>query len=172
MEVEQMTDDNVLVVLPFEKKGEYYIEDLGEIKRKFFYSVFKRIFDILVSVFALVLLAFPMLVIAILVKLNSPGTVFYFQERLGLDGKKFKIVKFRTMYIDAESTGAQWSLGDDDNRITSMGRVLRKTRLDELPQFWCILKGDMSLIGERGIIETTKKNIGFSRVVAVNSISS
>jgi lipopolysaccharide/colanic/teichoic acid biosynthesis glycosyltransferase len=68
---------------------------------------------------------------------------------LGLNGKKIDVIKFRTMVIDAEKNGPQWSDGDHDPRITSFGRFLRKTRLDEVPQFWCILKGDMSLIGPR-----------------------
>ena len=91
---------------------------------------------------------------------------------MGLNGRTIRIVKFRTMYQDAEQNGAQWSIGDDDPRIFPLGRILRKSRADELPQLWCILKGDLSFVGERGIIETTNKNIGFSRVVAVNSISS
>ena len=91
--------------------------------------------------------------------------VFYSQDRLGLNGRTIRIVKFRTMHQDAEQNGAQWSMGDDDPRIFPLGRILRKCRADELPQLWCILKG------ERGIIETTKKNADFSRVVTVNSIS-
>jgi lipopolysaccharide/colanic/teichoic acid biosynthesis glycosyltransferase len=83
------------------------------------------------------------------VKCTSKGPALYSQDRLGLNGKKIMMVKFRTMYIDAEKNGAQWSRGDSDPRITKIGRFLRKTRIDELPQLWCILKGDMSLVGPR-----------------------
>ena len=137
------------VVLPFEKKGEYFVEQVGEIPRKPFYSFIKRTFDIAASLIALVILAIPMAVIAIMIKIKSPGPVFYKQERLGLGGEKIKIIKFRTMNVDAEANGAQWSQGDDDPRIFPLGRTLRKFRLDELPQFWNILKGDLSLVGPR-----------------------
>ena len=144
-----MKDMNKIVILPFEKQGEYYVEDLGELKGKLVYRFLKRAFDIIFSLIALLFLALPMLVIALLVRMDSKGKPLYFQERLGLNGKKINIVKFRTMYLDAESEGVQWSLGDCDERITRVGRVLRKTRLDEVPQFWCVLKGDMSLVGPR-----------------------
>ncbi|MBQ6849219.1 MAG: sugar transferase [Clostridia bacterium] len=97
----------------------------------------------------MLLLALPMLFIALWVKCSSKGTVFYYQERLGLNGKKFNVIKFRSMCMDAEQDAIRWSLGDDDPRITPVGRILRKTRLDELPQLWCILKGDMSVVGPR-----------------------
>lgn len=136
------------VILPCEKKGEYYINSV-EIKKKPVYMFFKRLFDILFSAIALIVLAIPMLFIAIAVKISSPGPVIYRQERLGLNGKKFNILKFRTMYIDAEKNGAQWSEGSNDPRITSVGAVLRKFRGDELLQFWLCLKGTMSLVGPR-----------------------
>ena len=141
--------ENVEVILPYEKKGEYYIDSLGSIKPKPIYSFFKRMFDIVLSALALIVLAIPMLIIAIAVKRSSPGPVVYRQERLGLNGKKFYILKFRTMYVDAEKNGAQWSEGDNDPRITPVGAVLRKFRGDELPQFWLCLKGTMSLVGPR-----------------------
>lgn len=137
------------VILPFEIEGEYDIPSLGTVKRKPLYSFVKRAFDIFASLLALLVLALPMIVIAIAVKASSRGKAVYRQERLGLNGKKFNILKFRTMYDDAESEGAQWSVGDDDPRITPVGRFLRKTRLDELPQLLCVLKGEMSLIGPR-----------------------
>jgi lipopolysaccharide/colanic/teichoic acid biosynthesis glycosyltransferase len=90
-----------------------------------------------------------MLIIAIAIKCSSKGPVFYSQERLGLKGKRFMLVKFRTMVADAEKAGAQWSQGDNDSRITKVGSILRKTRLDELPQLWACLKGDLSLVGPR-----------------------
>lgn len=144
------TEATIDVVLPFETNGESYtVEKLGVIQENIVYNIFKRLLDIVISLIALVLLFLPMLVIALGVKLSSKGTVFYLQERLGLNGKKFRIIKFRTMEMNAEDNCIQWSTGDDDERIFKFGRILRKTRLDELPQFLCILKGEMSLVGPR-----------------------
>lgn len=109
----------------------------------------KRVLDLSISLFALpwFLLVFPLLALAI--KLDSPGPVFYRQVRTGLGGKPFEILKFRTMYTNAEQDGrARWAKKDDP-RITRLGRFLRKSRLDEIPQFINILRGDMSLIGPR-----------------------
>lgn len=108
----------------------------------------KRLIDIAFSVLALVLLAPLLLVIAVLVKLGSPGPVFFRQERIGLSGKPFRIIKFRSMVADAERDGPQLS-SSADPRITRIGRFLRRTRMDELPQFWNVIKGDMSLVGPR-----------------------
>lgn len=108
----------------------------------------KRIMDIVVSLTALVLLAPVFLVISILVKMSSPGSVFFFQERIGKGGKPFNIIKFRTMYQDAEKEGPKLS-SSSDNRITPIGKFLRKTRMDELPQFVNVLKGEMALVGPR-----------------------
>lgn len=141
--------ENVSVKLPYECCGEFFVEDLGEIEDKRIYSFFKRVIDIVFSVLALVICALPIAIIAIMVRLESKGDVFYRQERLGLNGIRFSVIKFRTMYEDAEKDGPQWSEGEDDPRITALGRILRKTRMDELPQFWCILKGDMSIVGPR-----------------------
>ena len=137
------------VILPFNNEGEYYVEDLGEIEKKPFYSFLKRFFDIVLSLAALIVLAIPMVIIAIAVWCTSKGPALYYQDRLGLNGKPFQVIKFRTMVDDAEKDGAQWSKGKKDSRITPVGRFLRNTRLDELPQFWCILKGEMSLVGPR-----------------------
>ena len=141
--------DNVTVILPYDSDEEYYVEELGPIAEKPVYAFFKRAFDIAVALILLCLLAVPMLVVAAIVKLSSKGPVLYYQARLGLNGKLFNIIKFRTMYEDAEADGMRWSMGDDDPRITPVGRVLRKTHLDELPQLWCILIGDMSMVGPR-----------------------
>lgn len=141
--------EETMVIMPYESSEEFYVEDLGEIDKKPVYSFFKRALDIVLSLIALIVLAIPMMVIAVLVKCSSKGSVFYHQERLGLNGAKIDVIKFRTMCMDAESNGVQWSNGDFDPRITRMGRLLRRTRLDELPQFWCILKGEMSLVGPR-----------------------
>lgn len=109
----------------------------------------KRAVDILGAVTGLVLFGPVMAVIAILVPLSSPGPVLYRQERMGLDGNSFWILKFRSMPVDAEKkTGAVWAK-PTDNRATWLGRVLRASSLDELPQFWNVLRGDMSLVGPR-----------------------
>ena len=137
------------VILPFEKTGEFYIESLGTVADKPVYSFIKRTFDIVASAAALLILVIPMLIIGLAVSLTSEGGPLFIQERLGKDGKPFKMIKFRTMKKNAESGGAQWSRGDDDERITKVGTFLRKVRLDELPQLWCIFRGDMSFVGPR-----------------------
>lgn len=108
----------------------------------------KRLGDIIGSALTLVAISPILAIIAIMVKNDSPGPVIYAQERIGYKKKPFKIYKFRTMRIDAESQGPALS-STDDPRITKIGRVLRKYRLDELPQFWNVLKGDMSIVGPR-----------------------
>ncbi len=147
--VEQKNAEPKKVILPFEVQKEFYVENLGAIEAKPMYSFFKRVFDIFCSVIFLLLFLLPMAFIALLICCSTKGHALYRQERLGLNGKKFNVIKFRTMYTDAEKNGAQWSAGDADVRITRVGRFLRKTRLDELPQLWCILKGEMSLVGPR-----------------------
>ncbi|MFA4015567.1 MAG: hypothetical protein RUDDFDWM_000654 [Candidatus Fervidibacterota bacterium] len=109
----------------------------------------KRIMDIFLSLFLLVLFSLPMLIIALLIKLTSKGPVLYRQERVGQDGKVFVMLKFRTMYEGAEDeTGPVWAKPNDP-RCTPVGRVLRRLSLDELPQLFNVLKGDMSLVGPR-----------------------
>ena len=108
----------------------------------------KRIFDILASACALILLIPVYLILAIAVKLSSKGPIFFTQERVGKNRKPFRIIKFRTMQVNAESNGPQLS-SSNDKRITKVGKFLRKTRLDEFPQFWNVLVGDMSLVGPR-----------------------
>lgn len=108
----------------------------------------KRVLDIVSSLIAVVLLLPVYFILAIIVKFTSRGPVFFLQDRVGWRGKIFKIIKFRTMYVDAESAGPQLS-SDHDPRITSTGKTFRKLRLDELPQFINVLKGDMSLVGPR-----------------------
>jgi Undecaprenyl-phosphate glucose phosphotransferase len=111
--------------------------------------VVKRAMDVVLSLAALIILSPVMLTIALLVKLTSPGPVFYRQERCGLNGKSFWMLKFRSMRSDAEKeTGAVWAKKDDDRR-TGFGAFLRRTSLDELPQFINVLLGDMSLVGPR-----------------------
>jgi lipopolysaccharide/colanic/teichoic acid biosynthesis glycosyltransferase len=141
--------DEAKVILPYDPDQEYQVEQLGQLKPKPLYAAVKRIFDILLSGAAMLVLAIPMVIIGIGVKCSSEGEVFYCQERLGKDGKPFIMAKFRSMDANAEESGAQWSQGDDDPRITPFGNFLRKTRLDELPQLWCIFTGKMSLVGPR-----------------------
>lgn len=109
----------------------------------------KRLLDIVISAAALVFL-FPVLaLLAAAVKCGSRGPVFYRQERVGQGGRPFTIYKFRSMIHNAEAAGPRWSQGEADSRITRVGAFLRKTHLDELPQFWNVLKGEMSLVGPR-----------------------
>lgn len=108
----------------------------------------KRAFDIIVSAAMLILLSPLFLILALLVWFSSKGPVFYRQERIGLHGLPFEIIKFRTMCVHAESEIPQLS-ADNDPRITKVGKLMRKYRLDELPQFWNILRGDMSIVGPR-----------------------
>jgi Undecaprenyl-phosphate glucose phosphotransferase len=109
----------------------------------------KRMMDVVLSLFGLILLSPLFLLIALLIKLTSPGPVFFWQERCGLNGKKFRILKFRSMRVDAEAqTGAVWAQKDDPRR-TRLGTFLRKTSLDELPQLINVLLGSMSLVGPR-----------------------
>jgi lipopolysaccharide/colanic/teichoic acid biosynthesis glycosyltransferase len=120
-------------------------------------SQFKRILDILGSIIGLLILAVVFIPIAIIIKLDSPGSIFFTQERYGLYGKTFRICKFRSMVTDAEqlknlvkneSEGLIFK-SKDDFRVTKIGRFLRSTSLDELPQFWNVLVGEMSLVGTR-----------------------
>lgn len=108
----------------------------------------KRIFDISISLVAMILLSPVYVVTAIIVKATSPGPVFYAQERIGYLGRPFKMHKFRSMYVDAEQAGPALSK-DNDPRITPFGRFMRKVRLDEIPQFYNVLRGTMSLVGPR-----------------------
>ena len=132
---------------------------------------FKRLIDIVLSFIGIVVLALPMLIIALAIKLDSRGPALFRQVRLGLDGKEFTILKFRSMCVNAESQGSGVYSEKGDTRVTRIGKIIRATSLDELPQLINVLRGDMSFVGERGIIEATKKNVDFSRVVAVNSVS-
>ena len=113
------------------------------------YFLLKRVFDVVFS--SMVLIAgFPLFaIIAIAVKLNSPGPVFFRQERVGLNGQHFKMFKFRTMKVDSTAESATRWTTENDPRCTALGRLLRKTSLDELPQFFNVLKGEMSVVGPR-----------------------
>lgn len=108
----------------------------------------KRIFDLYCSLLGVLFLAPLFLVISFWIKLDSPGPVFFRQERVGRFGNSFRIFKFRTMCLDAENKGRQITVGEDP-RITKSGRFLRKTKLDELPQLFNVIMGEMSLVGPR-----------------------
>jgi exopolysaccharide biosynthesis polyprenyl glycosylphosphotransferase len=108
----------------------------------------KRLIDVSVSLVMLVVLSLLYLYIGLRVRMSSSGPIFFKQERIGLNGKPFYIFKFRSMYVDAEARGPQLS-HDNDPRCTPWGATMRKWRLDELPQFWNVLRGDMSLVGPR-----------------------
>lgn len=111
--------------------------------------VMKRVFDIVLSSLALLITLPVILVLLVMVKYTSPGPVFYFQKRVGKDGKVFTIYKFRTMVTDAESKGEAVWAKENDPRVTRIGHILRKFRIDELPQLLNVFKGEMSFIGPR-----------------------
>jgi len=108
----------------------------------------KRLFDIIASGLALLLIAPVILLFAVLVRLDSKGPALYRQRRVGLYGQSFDVIKLRSMRTDAEANGAQWA-AKDDPRVTRIGNFIRKTRIDELPQLWTVLKGEMSFVGPR-----------------------
>ena len=109
----------------------------------------KRAIDVIVSIAALIVLLPLFAIVACIIKATSPGPIFYLQERIGLHNKPFNIIKFRSMIQNAEATGKPQLSSDDDPRITPFGRFMRKYRIDELPQFWNVLKGEMSIVGPR-----------------------
>ena len=113
----------------------------------------KRFFDIVFSLFGLTVFSLLFLIIIIRMKLDSKGPIFYRGKRMGLHGKPFGIYKFRTMYIDADKMSASPSAGDDDPRITKVGKTLRTYKLNELPQLINVLVGDMSFVGPRPEVE-------------------
>jgi exopolysaccharide biosynthesis polyprenyl glycosylphosphotransferase len=140
--------EKILGKVPISSIGEvWFLENLTE-SQKNFYEAIKRILDMLGAfVFGLTSLIFyPLIILAI--KLDSPGPIFYKQRRIGQDGQIFKVIKFRSMVEEAEKNGVRWA-DHQDHRITRVGKFMRKTRLDELPQLWNIFIGQMSFIGPR-----------------------
>lgn len=125
----------------------WFLENLAELSKQNFEKT-KRVTDIVFSIILFVPLVLLYVFIGILIKTTSRGPILYKQKRVGKNGKIFEIIKFRTMITDAEKNGAQWA-GPNDERITVIGNILRKTRIDELPQIWNILKGDISFVGPR-----------------------
>lgn len=117
--------------------------------KKSVYLCVKRFLDIVLSAAGLLVLALPMLIVAVLIKLDSHGPVLFRQKRLGLNGQVFDMYKFRSMIVDAEHTGSGVYSGKGDARVTKLGRILRATSIDELPQLVNILRGEMSFVGPR-----------------------
>lgn len=152
------------------KQNTFYVVR-PQIRDKRTYTVFKRIFDMVISFIGIVVLALPMAIIALAIIIDSNGNPIFRQERLGKNGKPFIMLKFRSMYVDAEKGGPQWA-DVNDKRCTKLGYYLRKSRLDELPQLWNILKGEMSFVGPRPerryfYEEFEKYIIGFSNRLVV-----
>ncbi|WP_066890630.1 sugar transferase [Clostridium nigeriense] len=111
-------------------------------------KIIKRMFDFIASLIGCIILIPVFIIISILIKFDSRGPILFKQKRVGQDGKVFEILKYRTMIVDAEKIGKQITVGND-SRITKVGKFLRKYKLDELPQLFNVLKGDMSLVGPR-----------------------
>lgn len=114
--------------------------------------VLKRLFDFLISLMALFILVVPFIIVGSLIKIETKGPVMFRQSRVGINGKTFQIYKFRSMYLEAPHNSATSSLNNAESMITKVGNLLRKSSIDELPQFINVLKGDMSIIGPRPVI--------------------
>lgn len=150
VKIEETSLNTNKFIMPFDKPDvEYEVEKITELAPKPVYTFIKRVFDIAVSMIGIIVLLIPMLVAYITIAATSKGNPIYKQERLGLNGKRFYIYKFRTMYENAEEDGAQWSRGEDDERTTPIGKVLRRTKFDEIPQLFNCLIGDLSIVGPR-----------------------
>lgn len=124
----------------------------------------KRLLDIILSTIGIIVLALPMLIVALMIKIDSPGPVLFKQRRIGLHKKEFIILKFRSMPVSAPSNVATHQLDVNVIQMSKLQKAIRKSSIDELPQLYNIW------VGDRGIIGTTKKNIDFSRGVTVNSV--
>lgn len=127
---------------------EIYQVEQSAVVEKPVYQAVKRLFDVVVSALALLILGIPMLLLMPVIRADSPGPAIFRQERLGKDGKPFVIYKYRTMQMDAERDGPQWARVHDV-RCTKLGRLLRRGHIDELPQLVNVLRGEMSLVGPR-----------------------
>ena len=118
-------------------------------KKKPVYDFFKRAFDIFCSFFAILILSLPMLVVAIAIKIDSKGPILFKQDRIGKNKKIFKILKYRSMYTDTDPNAPTHQLGNATSHITKVGKFIRKTSIDELPQLFNIFVGQMSFVGPR-----------------------
>lgn len=112
-------------------------------------NFFKRVIDVALAFIALLVAAIPMGIVALIIKLDSPGPALFKQERIGRNGEVYKILKFRSMCVGAEKTGSGVYSGKNDSRVTKIGKIIRATSIDELPQLINVLKGEMSFIGPR-----------------------
>ena len=139
-------------------------------KRRLFYRFIKRCFDIIVSLLGLILLSPLMLIIAIAIKCDSKGKVIFKQKRMGKNGKTFNCYKFRSMKTDAPRDLATSLMENPEQYQTRVGRILRKTSLDELPQLWCVFVGTMSIIGYRPLVLTEEKCNNMRRELNVFSV--
>lgn len=140
------------------------------------YRIIKRIFDVCASVVAICILAIPMLAVAICIQLESPGPAIYTQERIGKNGKPFLIYKFRSMYANADKMiedftpeqKREWEENyklDNDPRITKVGSFLRRSSMDELPQLWNILRGELSVVGPRPVLAEEVEKYGENKAL-------
>ena len=109
----------------------------------------KRVIDTVLSLIVVIVLSPLLLIISLIIKISSPGPILFKQQRLGLHGKEFTIYKFRSMTVGAEHTGSGVYSGKDDPRVTAVGKFIRKTSIDELPQCMNVIKGDMAIVGPR-----------------------
>ncbi|MDX8363737.1 sugar transferase [Cytobacillus sp. IB215665] len=123
-------------------------KDSFKVQKNIVFPVMKRWADILLSLIGLLMTSLIIIVFAILIKLETPGPAFFIQKRVGKNGKYFNLIKLRSMCVDAEKNGAQWAQKNDP-RVTKVGSFMRKTRIDELPQFINVLRGNMSIVGPR-----------------------
>lgn len=143
----------------------------NDISKRKCYLIIKRVFDVVFSLLGIGVLWLPMLIIALLIKLESPGPAIFIHNRIGKNGKQLPLLKFRTMYMDAEQMiesftpeqKEEWTRNfklDNDPRITKFGHILRRTSLDELPQLLNILKGELSIVGPRPVIAEELERYG------------
>jgi len=145
----------------------YVALPLGHAATRSIQPIVKRAFDVVSASIGALLFGLALPFIALAVRLDSPGPLFYSQERVGQGGKVFRVRKIRTMRVDAERNGAVWA-SKNDPRITRVGKILRKTHVDEFPQFWNILRGEMSAVGPRPerpeFVAQLEKQIPFYRL--------
>lgn len=126
----------------------YIVGPLGDIPSRKGYDLIKRVFDISFSLVCILVFLLPMAVVAVAIMIDTPGNPFYLQTRLGKDEKPFRLIKFRSMLVGAEADGLRWA-EEEDERVTQIGKWIRRTRVDELPQLFNILLGQMSFVGPR-----------------------